>query len=285
MINSYISKASKSALAYSLIVFALGVQAFYMFRVFWEKAGNFYYRDEFRGQEMFRKITLSNIGNDREDGPDSIFSAPFGEAIACAISLVIALGPLIGRTKLLPLFFLCMFGAACYECNSQLIWRWFITDNAFGFRIILFGGVLGLVCSIFLGNKDTTREHFDHFSDYKQMSFALLGFLLVWVCYPFLGVLTVFTYTDNDSYALYAVALNMYLAMAASVLGTFTASSFLFRRLAMNELIFTGTAVHNILMFRVHLPMLLRLISISTLLRHWLAGISSVSYALSSIIS
>lgn len=138
-------------------MFALGVQAFYLFRAFWEKAGNFYYSEEFQGQEKFRKITLSNIGNDREAGPESIFSAPFGEAIACSIALVIALGPIIGRTKLLPLFFFSVLGAACYECNSQLIWRWFITDNAFGYRIILFGGVYGLICSILLGNKDKTR--------------------------------------------------------------------------------------------------------------------------------
>lgn len=43
LINSYISRCAKSALAYSLLVFAVGIQAFFLFRVFWEKAGSFYY--------------------------------------------------------------------------------------------------------------------------------------------------------------------------------------------------------------------------------------------------
>ena len=49
------------------------------------------------------------------------------------------------------------------------------------------------------------------------MSFALFGFLLVWISFPFLAVLTVFTRTENDNYALYAVTLNMFLAMASGL--------------------------------------------------------------------
>ena len=75
------------------------------------------------------------------------------------------------------------------------------------------------------------------------MSFALFGFILVWITFPFLAVLTIFTRTINDNYALYAVTLNMFLAMASSVLGTFTACSFLFKNFSINELVFTGTAV------------------------------------------
>lgn len=98
------------------------------------------------------------------------------------------------------------------------------------------------------------------------MSFALFGFLLVWISFPFLAVLTVFTRTENDNYALYAVTLNMFLAMASSVLGTFTACSFLFKNFSINELVFTGTAVQIYLLFRELLLIRLVLISISTLL-------------------
>lgn len=111
------------------------------------------------------------------------------------------------------------------------------------------------------------------------MAFALFGFLLVWICYPFLGVLTILSYTPNDNIVLYAVTLNLYLALAASVLGTFTASSFLFKKLGMNELIFTGTSVKNINIFRELSHMLLQLISISTLQLLWLVVLLSVSYA------
>lgn len=71
----------------------------------------------------------------------------------------------------------------------------------------------------------------------------MLGVCFVWVCYPFLAVLSIFTQTDNDSYVLYTVTLNMILSMASSVLGTFTASAFIFKKFSVNDLVFTGTAV------------------------------------------
>ena len=52
--------------------------------------------------------------NDRESGSNSVNSAPFGEAIACGIALIIALGPIIGRTKLLSLCFFSIMGTATY---------------------------------------------------------------------------------------------------------------------------------------------------------------------------
>ena len=139
-------------MAFSLIVFVLGIQSFFLFRVFWEKAGNAYNTRNF-DISAFSKITLSNMGNDRNLGADSLLSAPFAQAVACGISLVIALGPIIGRIQLGPLAFFAIFGAACYECNELLIWSWFVTDNAFGLRIILFGGVYGLITSLILGDK------------------------------------------------------------------------------------------------------------------------------------
>lgn len=170
-------------------------------------------------------------------------SAPIGEAIACALSLIIALGPLIGRIKLVEVFLLSVFGTACYEVNSQLIWRWYITDNAFGFRCILFGAVLGLAVSLMLGDKNKTFEHPNYYSDYKQMSLGMLGFLFVWVCFPFMAALTTFTNSTNDNAILYTVVLNMVLAMVAGVLGTFSACSIIYRKFSMFDLIFTGTAV------------------------------------------
>jgi len=51
------------------------------------------------------------------------------------------------------------FGAFFYEVNAQLIYRWFITDNGFGCRIILFGAVVGLIVAVLLGRRETTKEH------------------------------------------------------------------------------------------------------------------------------
>jgi hypothetical protein len=44
-------------------------------------------------------------------------------------------------------------GPFFYEFCSELFWKQFIVDNGFGMRGFLFGGVLGLVLSKFLGKK------------------------------------------------------------------------------------------------------------------------------------
>ena len=137
-----------------------------------------------------------------------------------------------------------VFGTACYEVNSQLIWRWFITDNSFGYRIILFGSFLGLFLSIILGDKSKTFNNERYFSNYKQISLGMLGFLFVWVCYPFLSTLSLSSGSATDSEIMFATLLNMFLAMIASILGTFTACALVYKKFTAYDMIFTGTAVH-----------------------------------------
>jgi hypothetical protein len=76
------------------------------------------------------------------------------------------------------------------------------------------------------------------------MSYALLGFLFVCVTLPSLSGISIFTQTSsNDNAILYASQMNAWLAVFASVLGTFTASAFAYRKFSVHDLVFTGTAV------------------------------------------
>ena len=75
------------------------------------------------------------------------------------------------------------------------------------------------------------------------MSFGLLGFLFVCVSLPILSGISIFSRTSTDNAVLYASQINAWLAVFASVLGTFTASSFLYRKFSVFDLVFAGTSV------------------------------------------
>lgn len=95
---------------------------------------------------------MSNYLTDRQSSVE-LNSAPWIEGIGCAIALNVAIGPVLGRIRLLEVFFLTLFGSFFYEVNAQLLWRWFVTDNGFGYRIFLFGAIVGIISSLFLGKK------------------------------------------------------------------------------------------------------------------------------------
>lgn len=85
------------------------------------------------------------------------------------------------------------------------------------------------------------------------MCYALLGFLFVVVCLPILSGISIFTGTTTDNAVLYASHINAWLAVFSSVLGTFTASAFLYRKFSLFDLVFNGTAVHFMLILGSYL--------------------------------
>lgn len=76
-----------------------------------------------------------------------------------------------------------------------------------------------------------------------MMAFGLLGFLFVVVTLPILSGISIFTQTAIDNAVLFASHINAWLAVFSSVLGTFTASAFLYRKFSVHDLVFVGTAV------------------------------------------
>lgn len=243
LINTYIVRSSFSGMTYTLIIFALTIQHFMFFRAFWNKAGTNDIQNSTKDfGSSYDLVTISNYGNDRQV-TTLLPSGPFVEGITCALSLAVAANSVIGRIGLLELFFLTLFGAFFYEVNAQLHWRWFITDNGFNYRIILYGSTLGVFSALFLGKRDTTKLHGSYRSEYRIMAFALLGFVFMFITLPILTTVSMFTYTPNDNSVLYATSINAWLAVCAGVLGTFTSNSFFYRKFHAHDLIFTGLSV------------------------------------------
>lgn len=76
------------------------------------------------------------------------------------------------------------------------------------------------------------------------MALGLLGFLFLVISLPMLNTITVYSRTTTNNLLLYASNINAWLAVFASVLGTFTANALTYRKFSVHDLIFTGTAVN-----------------------------------------
>lgn len=75
------------------------------------------------------------------------------------------------------------------------------------------------------------------------MSLGLLGFSIVWCAFPLLLVTGIYTHSDPDNLILFAAPVNMWLALIAGLLGTFTAAAINYRKFSLHDLVFTGLAV------------------------------------------
>lgn len=155
-----------------------------------------------------------------------------------------AFSSVIGKIGLLEVFFLTLFGSFLYEVNSQLLFRWFITDVAFGYRIVVFGAFLGIVSAMILGRRpDSTKRNRNYRSEYRYMGFALLGFAFTFVSLPVLTAITLANGTASDQAILWASSINTWLGVFASVLGVFTSNAFFYGKFHPHDLIFLGTSV------------------------------------------
>ncbi len=97
LINGYVARSSFTGITYTLLIFALTTQHFFLFRAFWNKAGaNDYDNSTKSFGSWFDKVTLSNYGVDRQT-TTLLPSGSFVEAIACAMSMAVAFNPVVGR--------------------------------------------------------------------------------------------------------------------------------------------------------------------------------------------
>lgn len=231
-------------MTYTLVIFVLTIQHFFLFRAFWSKAGtNDYDSSSKNFSSPYNRVTIANTFNNRQEST-ILETGPFVEAIGCAISLTVAFSSVIGRIGLLEVFFLTLFGSFLYEVNSQLLFRWFITDVAFGYRIVIFGAVLGIVTAIILGKRpQSTFRNAAYRSEYRFMAFALLGFAFTFVSLPILTAITLTSDTVTDRVILWASSINAWLAVFASVLGVFTSNALFYGKFHPHDLIFLGTSV------------------------------------------
>ena len=93
--------------------------------------------------------------NDRQVSVFPI-SNSISDAMACGLSVILAMNVMIGRIGPLEILLLTFWTVILFELNDQLFWRMFITDSGYGMRVWILGPALGLTASIVLGKTDTT---------------------------------------------------------------------------------------------------------------------------------
>lgn len=188
MVAGYIEKNTITGMTFTLLIFALTVQNFFIFRNFWDKTSlpNPDASADF-SQSSYFTIGYTNYGNDQSSSY-KLPTASLLDAVGCAISLYAGYTAVIGRIGLSEIFFLTWIGTFLYELNELILWRLFILDNGYSVRAFAFGGALGLISSLILGKRDSTVKNNNFRSSYKIMSLSFLGIILVWCLFPILAL-------------------------------------------------------------------------------------------------
>lgn len=81
------------------------------------------------------------------------------DAVGASLAMYAAYSAVIGRISLAEIFILTCIGPFIYELNSQLLWRYFVPDTGYSLRAFGFGGALGIVSSLVLGQKNLTEKN------------------------------------------------------------------------------------------------------------------------------
>lgn len=251
MIAGYIERSTVTGMAFTLLIFALTVQNFFIFRNFWNRIGvndsgattNF-------SSTSYPYINFINFGNDLQVN-NQLPSASFLDAVGAALAMYAGYTGVIGRIGMGEVFFLTWIGTFIYEVNSQILWRLFIPDNGYPSRAFAYGGMLGLVSSFILGKRELTKNNLNFRSSYKIMALAFLGIIFVWCSYPVLVLSNVYTSATGKVVAMIG-QVNIWLALATSVLGCYTASTLSYRKFCVHDMVFASITV-NVILIRVQL--------------------------------
>lgn len=242
MVAGYIERSAVTGMAFTLLIFALTVQNFFIFRNFWTNvtvndpnaSANF-------GASNYPNINYINFGNDLQKNY-TLPSASLLDAVGAALAMYAGYTAVIGRIGLGEIFFLTWIGTFIYEVNSQILWRLFIPDNGYPSRAFAYGGMLGLVSSLVLAKRDKTINNPAFKSSYKIMALAFLGIIFVWCSFPVLVLSSVYTSVTGKIVAM-AGQVNIWLALATSVLGCYTASTLSYRKFCVHDMIFASITV------------------------------------------
>lgn len=244
LIAGYIERSSVTGVAFTLLIFAMTIQNFFIFRGLLNRIG----LNGNSGTGFFPfnypQINYINFGNDLQSQKDTyaLPSASFLDAVGASLAIYAGYTAVVGRISFGEVFFLSWFGTLFYEINSQILWRMFIPDNGYPSRAFAYGGTLGLISSILVSKRKETNNHSAFKSSSRTMAVAFLGTVLVWCSYPILVLSGVYTSTTGKVVSM-AGQVNIWLALAAGVVGCYAASSLSYRRFCLHDLIFTSITV------------------------------------------
>jgi ammonia channel protein AmtB len=241
-VAGYIERSTVVGVTFTLLIFALTMQNFFIFRGLLNRLGlNDASATANLASFSYPQINYINFGNDLQSG-FSLPSASFLDAVGASLAIYAGYTAVIGRISLGEVFFLSWIGTFIYELNSQILWRLFIPDNGYPSRAFAYGGTLGLVSSFILGQREKTKNNANYKSNYKTMAIAFLGIIFVWCSFPVLVLSNVYTSTTGKVVAT-AGQVNIWLALASGVLGCFAASSLQYRKFSIHDLIFASITV------------------------------------------
>lgn len=254
MIAGYYERASISSMAFTLLIFALTAQNFFIFRDFWDRTSlNDPNASSWFSSRYYTKVNSINFGNSLQTGGSSsgtsysFTSASWLDAVGAALALYAGFSAVIGRVGLGEVFFLSWIGTFFYELNSQILWRLYIPDNGFASRAFGFGGMLGVVSSLVLGKKELTVYNENAVNSYYLRTLAFLGVIFVWCCYPILTLASTYTSISGQIVAMPA-QVNIWLALAGSAIGCYLASSYIHRKFCVHDMVFSSFTVTLILL-------------------------------------
>jgi hypothetical protein len=242
MVAAYIERSTVTGMAFTLLIFAFTIQNFFIFRNFWQRisVNNPNANADFGGSD-FSFINYINFGNGLQTSY-AFTSASFLDAVGAALAMYAGYTAVIGRVGFAEIFFLTWIGTFLYEFNSQILWRLYIPDNGYPSRAFAFGGALGIVSSLVINKRDKTINNPNYRSSYKIMALAFLGIIFVWCSYPVLVLSNVYESVTGKVVAM-AGQVNIWLALAASVLGCYTASAFSYKKFCVHDMVFASITV------------------------------------------
>jgi hypothetical protein len=167
-------------------------------------------------------------------------TASLYEAIGAGIAMFCAMSPLFGRVGPTEVLLLSWFGPFMYEINSEIFNKFFIADNGFGMRGFLFGGITGLLITLIIGKREEAASLIRYSSSYHVQALCFIGTIMVCIGYPIVVSTGLLTSAGADSSLVAVVQLNSWLSIGASVVGAYTASSLLYKKLYMHDITFTA---------------------------------------------
>ena len=229
-------------------ILTFSIQYYFIVWSFWVKTGltNDLNTGSFNVTEF---ITLGLSNRDDRFFSSDINSTSLHQAMCCALSLVIALFAVLGRTGLLETFILCLFGGFFYAFNEAIFWRISVLDGGFAGRIFLFGSTLGLISSLILGKRDLTKDNRNYFSTKSYQTLSLVGTVFIWIFIPvFSAISQLYKYTATTSiiqrvtYA-HQGPMNILFALCASTAAAFAVSILINKKISVHDIVFSATAV------------------------------------------
>ena len=163
----------------------------------------------------------------------------FLEAFKASIANIVAFSMVIGRAGLLEIWLLVLFGTVGFELNRTLITR-FGFDGPGTMHIFLYGAFVGLIASLLLRCRETkpetqTGRHELYTSNKFSSTLALLGTVICFVFFPFLGFDPVFS--SATAFSTYLIPLNIVCGLVASTVGAMCTSALLNGKLNIRDMV------------------------------------------------